>query len=116
MAHFNKVVIQGRLGKNPESRGDEGGDIKSCKFSLAVNEYAGVDRNDVTDWFNVAAYDKQAKYICDFANQGDEITFCGRLRADKYQNSVGEEQVYNYIKVEQIINIRKKKEESKQNG
>lgn len=113
MAHYNKIILQGRLGREPELKSTTG-DNQKCTFTVASNEYMGADRNDQTHWFNVVAYNSQAKYISEWAHQGDEIVITGRLRADKYQNAQGQEQVYNYIKVEQIINIRAKKQQKEE--
>ena len=63
MASFNKVILVGNLGRDPELRYIPDG-TAVCSFSLATNERRkskSGDYQDVTTWFNVTLWRRQAE-------------------------------------------------------
>ena len=56
----NSVVVVGRVGQDPEMRYFDNGKVKTT-FSLAVNRWDSRTKEEITDWFNIEVWDKQAE-------------------------------------------------------
>jgi len=91
MASFNKIVIVGYLGRDPEMRYTPQG-TAVCNFSIATTERrkdrAG-DAQDVTTWFRVNAWGKLAEIANQYLNKGKQVYVEGRLRQDEYTDRDG---------------------------
>jgi single-strand DNA-binding protein len=72
---FNKVIIVGNLGKDPELRYTPDGNAV-CSFSLATNEKRK-DKSgqfqDVTTWFKVTLWRKQAENASKYLTKGSPV-------------------------------------------
>jgi single-strand DNA-binding protein len=62
----NKVILIGRLGKDPELKYTSSG-VPFCRFSLATddvwNDKSSGERQERTEWHNIVAWDRLAE-IC----------------------------------------------------
>ena len=57
----NSVVVVGRVGQNPEMKYFDSGKVK-VNFSVAVNRWDSKTKEEITDWFNIEIWDKQAEF------------------------------------------------------
>ena len=60
---FNKIIIVGNLGKDPELRYTPQGNAV-CNFSMATNEKRrdkNGDMQDITTWFRITLWGRQAE-------------------------------------------------------
>ena len=78
---LNKVILIGRLTRNPEMRYTQSGSAVA-NFSLAVNRSygAGDDRKEQVSFFNCIAWIKLAELIIQYCKKGDRIGLEGRLQ------------------------------------
>lgn len=87
----NKVILVGRLGKDPEVRHLEGG-AAVASFSLATNENYR-DKNgekvEKTDWHNVVVWRKQAEIAEQYLRKGSLIYLEGKLKSRSYDDKDG---------------------------
>ncbi|MFZ5980023.1 MAG: single-stranded DNA-binding protein, partial [Candidatus Zixiibacteriota bacterium] len=70
----NKVILIGRLGKDPELKYTPGGQAVA-NFSLATNRtWKGADgqRKEATTWHNIVVWGKQAETIKEYLSKGRE--------------------------------------------
>ncbi len=76
---FNKVIIVGNLGRDPELRYTAQG-TPVCTFSMATNERRK-DRNgemqDQTTWFRVTLWNRQAETASQYLQKGRRFTSKG---------------------------------------
>jgi single-strand DNA-binding protein len=80
---LNKVLLCGRITKDPELKGTE---ANVCSFSLAVQrDYADKNGQYATDFINLTAFGKVAEYIGKYAHKGSLINVAGRIAIDNYQ-------------------------------
>lgn len=79
---FNKVILIGRLGRDPELRVSQSGS-SFANFTLATND--GFGDNKRTDWHNVTAFGKTAESICKFLKKGSICALEGRIQYDSYE-------------------------------
>ncbi len=85
----NRVVLIGRLTRDPELRTTAGG--KSVvSFSIAVQKrMKPQDGSPDADFFNVSAWDKSAEYVANYLTKGRLVAVDGRLQSRKYTASDG---------------------------
>lgn len=88
---INKVILVGRLGKDPEIRAFEG-NRKVANFTLATNErYTDKSGNkqEITDWHNLAIWGAQAEIAEKFLKKGMLIYIEGRLKSRSWEDKDG---------------------------
>ena len=79
---INKVILVGRLGKDPEKRTTPGGKVV-CRFTLATD--TGFGENRKTDWHNVVCFDRQADYVSNYLRKGSLVYVEGRITYGSYE-------------------------------
>ena len=88
---FNKIILVGNLGRDPELRYTPQG-TPVCSFSMATNERrkdkAG-DFQDVTTWFRVTLWGRQAETAQQYLTKGRPVYIEGRLRVEEYTDKEG---------------------------
>src|ERR1041384_4853196 len=88
---FNKIIIVGNLGRDPELRYTPQGSAV-CNFSVATNEKkrdkAG-ELQDVTTWFRITLWNKQAENASKYLTKGSPIYIEGRLRIEEWTDKDG---------------------------
>lgn len=89
---FNKIILVGNLGRDPELRYTPDG-TPVCSFSLATNERrrdrATGENNDVTTWFRVTLWRRQAEVASQYLTRGKPVYIEGRLRVEEYTDRDG---------------------------
>ena len=92
MASFNKIVIVGYLGRDPELRYTPQG-IAVCNFSVATTEKRKDSRTgepqDVTTWFKVTLWRRLAELANQYLSKGKQVYIEGRLRQEEYTDRDG---------------------------
>jgi len=88
MAGLNKVMLIGRLGRDPEIRYSQQG-LAVVNFSIATSEQwtdknTG-DRQEKTEWHNVVVFGKQAETCEKYLSKGSQIYIEGRLQTSNYE-------------------------------
>jgi single-strand DNA-binding protein len=92
MSSVNKVIILGRLGKDPEVRNFQNGG-KVVNFSLATSErWKDSDGNqkERTEWHNVAIFNEHLAGIAEkYLRKGAQVYLEGQLQTRKWQDQSG---------------------------
>jgi single-strand DNA-binding protein len=90
---FNKVIVVGNLGRDPEMRFTSQG-TPVCTFSVATNERrkdkAG-EPQDVTTWFRVTVWGKQAETVSKYLTKGRSVYAEGRLHVEEWTDKDGKQ-------------------------
>ena len=92
MASFNKVILMGRLTRDPETRVTASG-LAICKLGLACSRaYATKDgeRKEETTFIDVDAFGKQAEVITKYMRKGRPLMVEGRLKLDQWESNDGQ--------------------------
>ena len=87
---MNTVTIVGRTGQDPEVRYFETSGKAKTTFSVAVNRWDAASKSEVTDWYNIEIWDKQAETAGEYIKKGRLVAIDGRLRFDKWTAPDGE--------------------------
>ena len=110
MADMNKVLLTGRLTKDPE-RKDLPGGVSMAKFSLAVGRRKGRDQEEaLADFPNCIAFRSTADYLLNYLHKGDKIWLSGRIQTGKYEDSTGRT-VYTTDVVADDVSVVSQKQE-----
>ena len=83
---MNKVVLVGRLTKDPELRFAAGIVSAVCRFTVAVNRQF---KKDETDFIGCVAFGKTAEIIAQYLTKGREIAVSGSIRTGSYDAQDG---------------------------
>ncbi|HEX8141775.1 MAG TPA: single-stranded DNA-binding protein [Pyrinomonadaceae bacterium] len=90
---FNKIILVGNLGRDPELRYTPQG-TPVCSFSVATNEKrkdrAG-EMQDFTTWFRVTLWGRQAETASQYLTKGRPIYVEGRLRLEEWTDKDGKQ-------------------------
>ena len=95
MAGVNKVILVGRLGKDPESKSfANGGSV--VRFSVATSENwrdkQSGERKEKTEWHNVAIFNENlGKIASQYLRKGSQVYLEGALETRKWQDQQGVE-------------------------
>lgn len=88
MSNINRVVVVGRLTRDPELKYTQSG-IAVCQFSIASNDYAGQDKDDKVYFFEVVAWGKRGEAIAEYFKKGDPICVEGKLIQQRWEDPEG---------------------------
>ena len=90
---FNKIILVGNLGRDPELRYTPQGDAV-CSFSMATNERKrdkSGEFQDVTTWFKVTLWRRQAENASKYLSKGSPVYIEGRLQLEEWTDRDGKE-------------------------
>lgn len=80
---MNKLILIGRLTKDPEIR--MSGSVTITKFSLAVDRRFKRDGEPEADFFNCTAFNKTAEFVEKYCSKGMKMAIEGRIQNDNYE-------------------------------
>jgi single-strand DNA-binding protein len=90
----NKVILIGRLGKDPELRSTQSGK-QVCKFSLATDSGFGDQRK--TEWHNVVTFGRQAENCAKYLHKGSVAYIEGNIQYCKSEIDKGKTRYWTVI-------------------
>jgi len=102
MSSLNKVMLIGRLGKDPEMQYFESGAVKAS-FSLATSEsYKNREgqRVDTTEWHNLIVWSKLAEIAEKFLKKGKLIYVEGSIKTRSWEGQDGNKRYITEINVQ----------------
>ncbi len=100
---MNKIILLGRLTKNPEIKFSQANNTKVANFSFAVNrKYVKQGEERHTDFFNIVVYSKLADFAEKYLKQGLQILVSGRLQNRSWNDSNGQKRYITEVIAEEI--------------
>jgi single-strand DNA-binding protein len=88
----NKVILVGRLGRDPETRYTGGGQAVA-NFSVATDETykdRNGERQKRTEWHKIVVWGKQAEIAQQYLKKGSLIFIDGRIQSREWQDKEGQ--------------------------
>ena len=85
---INRVVLVGRLTKEPELRATPSG-AKVCQYTLAVNRNRKAEGQPEADFINCVSWNKTAELMNQYLSKGALIGIEGRIQTRSYDNQQG---------------------------
>lgn len=81
---MNKVILLGRLTRDPELRTTPSG-VSVCSFSVAVNRRFAREGQQTADFINCVAWRQTAEFISKYFTKGRMIGVVGSLTTGRYE-------------------------------
>src|SRR5215813_9764652 len=91
MASFNKIIIVGYLGRDPEIRYTADG-TPVCSFTVATTERRkdkSGEFQDSTTWFRITTWRRLAEVANQYLSKGKQVYIEGKLSSSEYQDKDG---------------------------
>lgn len=87
---MNKVILMGRLTRDPEVRYSQGeNQTVIARYSLAVNRRFKREGDPEADFINCVAFGKQAEFAEKYLKKGTKMAITGRIQTGSYTNKDG---------------------------
>ncbi|MFW6139892.1 MAG: single-stranded DNA-binding protein [Acidobacteriota bacterium] len=111
---FNKVILVGRLGADPEVRYIPQSNRPVANYSIATNERIfnpqTKESEDRTEWHKVVSWGKTAEFCEKYLSKGRQILVEGRLRTDKWEDRNGNKRYTTKIHAYQVTLLGKRED------
>lgn len=109
----NKVILIGRLGKDPETRYMTNGEAVT-NFSLATSESwkdKSGEKQERTEWHNCVTYRRLAEIAGEYLKKGSQIYVEGKIQTRKWQTKEGQDRYTAEIIVDQMTMLGGKQDQ-----
>ena len=106
----NKVILVGRLGKDPEVKYTQGG-TPVAKFTVATNEVwkdQNGEKQERTEWHNIVAWTKLAEICGQYLNKGSRVYIEGRIQTRSWEDKEGNRKFATEVVGDNLIMLDKR--------
>lgn len=111
---MNKVILIGRLTKDPELRYTPGSGTAVTSFNLAVDKYNSKTKEHEADFVPVVAWNKTAENIANYMTKGSQLAVSGRIQTRSYEAKDGTKRYVTEVVANEVEFLSKKNGEQQQ--
>lgn len=112
---MNKVILMGRLTKDPEVRYTQQ-NVAVARYSLAVNKKFKRQGEPDADFINCITFGKSAEFAQKYLNKGKQIAIIGRIQVRSWENENGQKQWSTEVIAEEHYFADSKAKKTEENG
>ena len=114
---MNKVILMGRLTREPEVRYSQGASQTAvARFTIAVDRRFKREGEPTADFLDCTAFGRQAEFIERYLHKGVKVVVCGSIQNNNYTNRDGQT-VYGFrIMVDEVEFAESKNAQSGNEG
>lgn len=89
---MNKVILMGRLTRDPEVRYSQSGNNNTCiaRYTLAVDRRIKRENEPTADFINCVVFGKSAEFTEKYLVKGTKVAITGRIQTGSYTNKDGQ--------------------------
>lgn len=99
---MNKVILMGRLTRDPEVRYSQGDNATAiARFTLAVERRIKRDNEASADFINCVSFGRSAEFAEKYFRKGTKVVICGRIQTGSYTNKDGQKVYTTDIVIEE---------------
>ena len=99
---MNKVILMGRLTRDPEVRYTQTSNTLVASFSLAVNRrFARQGEERQADFINCVAWNKTGEFVSKYFKKGQQVGVVGRLQTRTWDDDKGQKHYITEVVVEE---------------
>ncbi len=107
---MNKVVLMGRLTRDPEVRYTQTNNTLVASFSLAVNRrFAKQGEERQADFINVVAWSKTGEFVSKYFKKGQQVAVIGRIQTRNWDDEQGQKHYVTEVVAEETYFADSKK-------
>ena len=100
---MNKVILMGRLTRDPEVRYTQTNNTLVASFSLAVNRrFVRQGEERQADFFNIVAWNKQGEFCSKYFKKGQQVGVIGRLQTRNWDDDKGVKHYITEVVAEEV--------------
>ncbi len=110
---MNKVILMGRLTRDPEvrySQGQDGNNTAIARYTIAVDRRYKKDGEQQADFISCIAFGHNGEFAEKYLHQGTKIALEGRIQTGSYTNKNGQKVYTTDVIVEGCEFAESKKE------
>lgn len=109
---MNKVILMGRLTKDPELRYTNNNNTAVCSFTLAVDRrFAKQGEERQADFFPIVAWRNQAEFCSKYFTKGMKVVVVGSLQTRSWDDSEGKKRYVTEVIAEETYFAESKRSE-----
>lgn len=109
---MNKVILMGRLTKDPELRYTSANNVAVCSFTLAVDrKFSKQGEEKQADFIPIVAWDKQAEFCGKWFQKGRMVAVVGRLQVRTWDDNEGKKRYVTEVVAEECHFAESKRSE-----
>jgi single-strand DNA-binding protein len=106
MKSINKVILIGRLGRDPELK-YTGTGTPFCRFSIATDDTwtdkTSGERQERTEWHNIVAWDRLAEICNEYLRKGRLVYIEGSLQTREWDDQDGNKRKTTDIRARDMV-------------
>jgi single-strand DNA-binding protein len=103
---INKVILVGRLGRDPEMKYTASG-TPFCRFSMATDEgwtdKGSGERTERTEWHNIVVWDKLAEICNNYLTKGRMVYIEGSLQTREWDDQEGNKRKTTEVRARDMV-------------
>jgi single-strand DNA-binding protein len=108
---MNKVVLMGRLTRDPELRFTSVNNIPVCSFTLAVNRrFVRQGEERQADFIPIVAWSKLAEFCQKYFQKGQQVSIVGRIQTRTWDDNEGRRRYVTEVIAEEAYFADSKKD------
>ena len=115
---INKVILVGRLGKDPEIKSTPGG-TTVAKFTMATDEKftdKSGEKQERTEWHNIVAWARLAEICGQYLRKGSLVYIEGSIRTDSWEDKESGQKRYRTEIIAREMKMLDRKRDSDEGG
>lgn len=114
---MNKIVLLGKLIRDPELRTIEEGNKVFTRFIIAVDRnFKAQDGTRKADLIPVTFWGRKAEVVCQYLQKGSYISLSGRLRTGSYEDKEGNKKYIAEVVAEDFKFVGSRRTEKENNS
>ena len=108
---MNKVILMGRLTRDPEVRYTQTNNTLVASFSLAVNRrFTRPGEERQADFINIVAWSKLGEFCSKYFKKGQQVGIIGRLQVRNWEDEQGQKRYVTEVVAEEAYFVDSKRE------
>ena len=107
---MNKVILMGRLTRDPEVRYTTTNNTLVASFSLAVNRrFTREGDSQTADFINITAWSKTGEFVSKYFKKGQQVAVIGRIQTRSWDDQQGQKRYATDVVAEEVYFADSKK-------
>lgn len=109
---MNKVILMGRLTRDPEVRYTQTSNALVSSFTLAVNRrFVRQGEERQADFIQIVAFSKTGEFVQKYFTKGQQVAVCGRIQTRNWDDDQGQKHYTTEVIAEEVYFADSKKED-----
>lgn len=114
---MNKIILMGRLTRDPEVRYTQTNNTLVASFTLAVNRrFQRAEEERQADFINIVAWSKLGEFCSKYFKKGQQVAVIGRIQTRTWDDDQGVKHYITEVVAEEAYFADSKKDAGTTNG